>query len=158
MSRTTYAIAIGSNRCGRHGPPVREVAAAIDALKRVIAVAPTIATAPIGPSTRRFANSAVLVRSRADPPKMLRKLKRIEQRFGRRPGRHWGARVIDLDIVLWSGGAWCSRGLTVPHVAFRERGFVLRPLLVIAADWRDPLTGRTVRQLAHEVDRRRPRP
>ncbi|NWM54702.1 2-amino-4-hydroxy-6-hydroxymethyldihydropteridine diphosphokinase, partial [Escherichia coli] len=32
MARTSYAIAIGSNRWGRHGSPAREVAAAIAAL------------------------------------------------------------------------------------------------------------------------------
>lgn len=155
---TTYAIAIGSNRYGRHGPPARAVAAAVAALGEVVAVSPTIASAPLGPSSRRFANAAVLVRSRADPPRMLAQLKRIEREFGRRAGRRWGARIIDLDIVLWSGGAWSSRGLTVPHVAFRERGFVLVPLLAIAADWRDPLTGRRIRHLAHLVDRPRAHP
>jgi 2-amino-4-hydroxy-6-hydroxymethyldihydropteridine diphosphokinase len=56
--------------------------------------------------------------------------------------------VIDLDIILWSDGAWASNGLTVPHPEFRRRDFVLRPLAAIVPDWRDPLTGRTIRQLA----------
>jgi 2-amino-4-hydroxy-6-hydroxymethyldihydropteridine diphosphokinase len=66
--------------------------------------------------------------------------------------------VIDLDILLWSGGRWRTPGLTVPHAALRERRFVLAPLVGIAPDWRDPVGGRTVRQLAHMVDRPRPRP
>ena len=158
MPRSLYAIAIGSNRRGRHGAPEREVAAAIGTLRHVVAASPIVASAPLGPSARRFANAAVLVASRARPPALLAKLKRIEAAFGRRPGRRWGARVIDLDIVLWSGGIWASPGLTVPHAAFRERDFVLKPLLRIAPAWRDPVTRRTVRQLAHAVDRPRPRP
>lgn len=154
----TYAIAIGSNRCGRHGTPRREVAAAIAALPGTVAVAPIASSAPVGPSTRRFVNGAVLVRSDLDPPAMLALLKRIERAFGRRRARRWAARVIDLDIILWSGGAWRDRQLTIPHPVFRERAFVLAPLRAIVPCWRDPATRRTIRQLAHAVDRPRPRP
>jgi 2-amino-4-hydroxy-6-hydroxymethyldihydropteridine diphosphokinase len=63
--------------------------------------------------------------------------------------------VIDLDIILWSGGAWGEKGLTVPHAAFRERDFVLRPLLAIVPAWRDPVSGLSVRQLAARLGRRR---
>ncbi|RDE07178.1 2-amino-4-hydroxy-6-hydroxymethyldihydropteridine diphosphokinase [Sphingomonas aracearum] len=151
-----YAVAIGSNRRGRHGGPQAEVRAALAAL-RPVAVAPLLPSAPLGPSTRRFVNTAALIDTDEEPPALLARLKRIERDFGRRAGRRWGARVIDLDIVFWSGGAFAAPGLCVPHPAFRERGFVLEPLLHIAPHWRDPLTGRTVRQLAHRlraVDRR----
>lgn len=158
MAATTYAIAIGSNRYGRHGPPARTVAAAIAVLPGVIAVAPTMASAPLGPSARRFANSVILLRVTDDPPTLLRRLKAIERRFGRRGARVWGARTLDLDIILWSGGEWRSRALTVPHRSFRDRAFVLAPLATIARDWRDPRTGLRVRHLAHQVDRPRPRP
>lgn len=147
MATTSYAIALGSNRPGRHGPPEREVAAAIAALGPVAAVSPILRTTPLGPSTRRYANAAAIVETDEDPPALLARLKAIERSFGRRAGRRWGARVIDLDIILWSAGAWSDSRLTVPHPRFRERAFVLDPLAAVAADWRDPLTGRTVRQL-----------
>ncbi len=154
----SYAIAIGSNRRGRHGAPADEVRAAIAALDRVSAVAPIVGSAPLGPSLRRYANSVVLVDSSLSPPAMLARLKAIERAFGRRRGRRWGSRVIDLDIVLWSGGCWHDAQLTVPHIAFRERAFVLGPLAQVAPGWRDPVSGRNVRQLRHLVDRARPRP
>ena len=144
-----YAIAIGSNRAGRHGRPVQEVRAAINALGNVVAMSPIIETAPIGPSIRRFANAAVVIASDEAPPTLLARLKAIERDFGRRRGQRWAARVIDLDIILWSGGSWHDRALTVPHAAFRTRDFVLSPLAAIAPDWRDPLTGLSVRQLAY---------
>ena len=55
--------------------------------------------------------------------------------------------MIDLDIALWAGGPWRSKGLCVPHVALRDRDFVLAPLRAVAPRWRDPRTGFTPRQL-----------
>lgn len=156
MARTSYAIAIGSNRRGRHGAPAREVRAAIAALGGVIAVSPILQTPPLGPSKRRFANAVALIESDAEPPALLRRLKAIERAFGRRRGQSWAARVIDLDIVLWSGGSWGEPGLTVPHRLFRTRDFVLAPLASVAPEWRDPLTGRSVRQLRARLTRRMP--
>jgi 2-amino-4-hydroxy-6-hydroxymethyldihydropteridine diphosphokinase len=156
VPRTSYAIAIGSNRRGRHGSPAREVLAAIEALGGVTAASPILHTPPLGPSKRRFANAVALIESDEAPPALLRRLKGIERSFGRRHGQYWGARVIDLDIVLWSGGSWGEAGLTVPHRLFRHRDFVLAPLLRVAPDWRDPLTGRSVRQLHARLTRRLP--
>jgi 2-amino-4-hydroxy-6-hydroxymethyldihydropteridine diphosphokinase len=158
MAAAIYAIGIGSNRRGRHGGPVDEVRAAIDALGAVVARSPVIASAPLGPSIRRFANAAVLIESAETPPMLLDRLKRIETDFGRRRGQRWGARVIDLDILLWSGGIWRDDRLIVPHVGLRNRAFVLTPLAAIVPAWRDPVSARTMRQLAHAVDRPRPRP
>ncbi|KIU26777.1 7,8-dihydro-6-hydroxymethylpterin-pyrophosphokinase [Sphingomonas melonis] len=158
MATAIYAIGIGSNRRGLHGGPAEEVRAAISAIGGVVATSPIIATAPLGPSIRRFANAAILIESDEAPPMLLARLKRIEAAFGRRRGRRWGARVIDLDILLWSEGVWRSDGLTVPHVALAERAFVLAPLRRIAPGWRVPGAMRTIRQLAHTVDRPRPRP
>lgn len=155
MSRTSYAIAIGSNRRGRHGGPAREVAAAIAALGGVTAVSPILHTPPLGPSKRRFANAVALIESDEAPPALLRRVKAIERDFGRRRGQNWGARVIDLDIVLWSGGSWGEPSLTVPHRLFRHRDFVLVPLMQVAADWRDPVTGLSVRQLHARLRRKR---
>lgn len=148
-----YAIAIGSNRAGRHGGPRAEVIAALKAIGRVLATSPIIETTPVGPSSRRFANAAAIIASDEPPPILLARLKAIEAAFGRRRGQRWGSRVIDLDIILWSGGAWADRRLTIPHLAFRDRGFVLEPLCAIAGDWRDPLTGLTIRQLRYRVRR-----
>lgn len=153
MPTTSYAIALGSNRRGRHGSPERELLAAITALGRVTTVSPILQTAALGPSKRRFANAVAILETGDDPPALLARLKGIEGAFGRRPGQRWGARVIDLDIILWSNGAWSSPGLTVPHPHFRTRNFVLDPLARIAAGWRDPVTGLTVRHLRARLTR-----
>ena len=121
---------------------------------RVVAIAPVLQTPPVGPSLRRYANSAAIVETSLAPPDMLALVKRIERGFGRRPGgQRWTARVLDLDLVLWSGGCWAEPGLTIPHPLFRERAFVLDPALAVAPDWRDPLTGLTVRQIHARLTR-----
>jgi 2-amino-4-hydroxy-6-hydroxymethyldihydropteridine diphosphokinase len=148
-----YLIALGSNvRHHRHGLPPAVLHAALAELATggiaVERASHVVSTAPLGPSPRRYANAAALVATDLDPAALLRRLKAIERRFGRRGGRRWASRVLDLDIVLWSGGAWSSPDLTVPHIAFRERGFVLDPAAAIAPAWRDPVSGLTLRQLA----------
>ncbi len=162
--RQRYLIALGSNkRHHRHGGPRQVLCAAIAALAAagvvVEAAAPIVTSAPLGPSLRCYANSAALIATDLAPDELLDLLKTIEGQFGRRAGgQRWSSRVLDLDIVLWSGGAWSSPGLTVPHASFRERDFVLTPTLAIAADWRDPLCNLSLRQLKARLTRPRPMP
>jgi 2-amino-4-hydroxy-6-hydroxymethyldihydropteridine diphosphokinase len=154
MAKTSYALALGSNRRSRHGSPAATVRAALARLAPD-AISTIHATPALGPAGRSFANAAAIVGSDLDPPDMLASLKQVERAFGRRAGRKWGPRVLDLDIVLWSGGAWADAGLVVPHPEMRARRFVLEPLAEIAPGWRDPLTGATVRQLLRRLGRAR---
>ena len=159
MAHWRYLIALGSNRRHhRFGAPAKVLAAALERLAdeglAVEVRSPFIQSAPIGPSLRRYANGAALVETRLDPPALLALLKRVERAFGRRSGgQRWGSRVLDLDIVLWSGGRWISPELTVPHREFRKRRFVLDPAAAIAPLWRDPVSGLTVRQLRARLTR-----
>ena len=155
-----YAIAIGSNRPhGRFGRPPRVVEAAVARLDRdfgLLDASPILINRAHGPAGRDFANAVALVESDHEPPAMLNQLKRIERAFGRRPGKRWGPRVLDLDIVAWSGGKWRSRRLTVPHPELSRRSFVLHPLAAIAPAWR--VAGAlSVRHLAARLARPRPR-
>lgn len=123
---------------------------------RVVAAARMVETAPVGPSLRRYANGAAVIETGLAPPDLLALVKRIERCFGRKPGGpRWTARVLDLDLILWSGGPWSGPGLTIPHPLFRERPFVLAPAVQVAPDWRDPITGLTVRQLHARLTRSR---
>lgn len=165
MATTSYAIALGSNRChGRHGAPPAVIAAAAaamaDAGLTVTACSPIIRSSAIGPAGRGFANAAVLVTTRLGPPALLALLKRIERAFGRRRGRRWGPRVLDLDIAMWSGGHWppghrrAGPGrLAVPHAQLPHRDFVLAPLAAIAPGWRDRRSGLSVRHMLARLSR-----
>ena len=153
-----YVIAIGSNRPhGRFGRPPQVVETAIARLDRdfgLFDASPILLNKAQGGAGRDFANAVALVESDLSPPDMLRALKEVEREFGRRPGRRWAARVLDLDIVDWSGGCWRSPGLTVPHPASATRDFVMEPLAAIAPGWclQPPLTAR---HLAHRLARKR---
>lgn len=155
-----YAIAIGSNRPhGRFGRPPGVIEAAIARLDEAFGLfdaSPVILNAAHGGAGRDFANAVALVVSPFEPPEMLRRLKAIERDFGRRPGKRWGPRVLDLDILLWSGGPWRSRRLTIPHSALDRRAFFLHPLAAIAPAWR--VRGAlTIRHLVGRLARAMPR-
>lgn len=156
-----YAIGLGSNRRhARFGDPRRVLLAALAALEsddiEPVDASPIIASDPVGPSRRRYANAVALVASPLSPPEMLERLQAIEAAFGRRSGQRWSARTLDLDILLWSGGAWSDGNLTVPHLAMTERAFVLGPLRAVAPEWQHPLLARSVRQLAARLVRAKP--
>jgi 2-amino-4-hydroxy-6-hydroxymethyldihydropteridine diphosphokinase len=159
-----YLIALGSNQ--RHpllGSPREVVAAAADlideTLGKVQARSPIIDSAPVGPSQRRYANGALVLKTRLSPVELLAALQWLESQLGRvRRGQRWRARVIDLDVVLWSGGVVVEPHLQVPHPLFRQRDFVLGPAAAIAPAWRDPLTGLSLAHLHARLTRRRPLP
>jgi 2-amino-4-hydroxy-6-hydroxymethyldihydropteridine diphosphokinase len=155
-----YAIAIGSNRPhGRFGRPVAVIAAAIQELERefeLFDVSPILINPAHGGAGRDFANAVALVEAAAEPAELLSRLKAIERAFGRRRGRRWAARVLDLDIVLWSGGSYRSRKLTIPHPGIATRNFVLQPLAAVAPGWR--IRGAlNSTHLTQRLARRRPR-
>ena len=157
-----YLLALGSNmRVGRLGGPRSVLHAAIAELEKrgldVVASAPIIDSAPIGPSLRRYANTVVGVATDLPPDRLWPILRGLEDDFGRRRGgQRWRARPLDCDIVLWSGGIFVSSELAIPHPHFRKRGFVLQPAQRIAPHWRDPVTGLSVRQLAARLTAPRP--
>lgn len=160
-ARTTYqyVIALGSNQ--RHpkiGAPKSIVSATFEALNtrplHVLRHSKLFSSSPVGPSLRRYVNAAALVETTLEPDTLLCHLKNLEARFGRRiSGQAWRARVLDLDIILWSGGIWADPKLSVPHRLFRNRTFVLDPVVTIAPDWRDPISGLSIRHLKVRLDR-----
>lgn len=156
-----YAIAIGSNRPhGRFGRPPHVVQEAIAELDRALTLfdaSPLLLNPASGGAGREFANAVAIAESALDPPAMLDALKAMERAFGRRPGKRWGSRVLDLDILAWDGGRWSDRRLTIPHQSLEQRAFMLLPLAAIAPRWR--LRGAlTTRQLAARLGKRRAKP
>ena len=145
-----YAIALGSNRAlSRILSPAAILRAALARLDappfRLLTASEVIASRPVGPSRRGYANGTALVESPLPPLAMLAALQAIERDFGRKRARRWGERTLDLDIILWSGGRMrLGRRLVIPHPAWTARTFVAAPLARIARHWRDPRDARPV--------------
>lgn len=80
-----------------------------------------------------YVNAVAWIRSMLAPLDLLDKLQEIEQRQGReRNGVRWGARPIDLDILLYGDRQIKHPRLTVPHREMLNRDFVMIPLAEIA--------------------------
>ncbi len=127
--------------------------AELDHAFQLFAASPIIINPAIGGAGREFANAVVLVETDHDPEAMLAAIKAIEREFGRRRGKRWGARVLDLDLIVWSGGRFASRELVIPHPGLANRNFVLGPLCAVAPDWRI-IGASTARHLAARLNKR----
>lgn len=75
-----------------------------------------------------FINAAIKISADLEPLALLDELQRVELELGRVRREHWGARTIDIDILLIDGREISSERLTVPHKFLFERDFALIPL------------------------------
>ena len=106
--------------------------------------------APMGPADQPdYLNAVIELVTELSPLSLLRALQRIEFGHGRvRTGVHWGARTLDLDLLLYDGETIAEPSLTVPHPGIGERVFVLQPLHECAPDLEIPGLGRVGTLLA----------
>jgi 2-amino-4-hydroxy-6-hydroxymethyldihydropteridine diphosphokinase len=111
-------------------------------------------TAPIGGPAGQgaFLNGATVVETSLDPEAVLARLKRMEADLGRRPGRRWGPRCVDLDLLLFGETVLETAGVSVPHPRMAWRRFVLEPAAEVAAEMVHPTTGWTVARLLEHLD------
>lgn len=112
-----------------------------------------IETAPEGVPDAQppYLNGAAVGRTTLEPDAVLRRLLLLEAERGRRRERERAARTLDLDLIFYGDAIIDRPGLLVPHPRFRERRFVLQPLVEIAPDLRDPVSGRTIRELLNAL-------
>lgn len=104
---------------------------------------------PLGPQDQPpYVNAAALLETALAPRKLLDKMLAIEARQGRiRDGRHWHARTLDLDLLLYGSECLEQDGLVVPHPEISRRNFVLCPLAEITHDLFIPGMGRVADML-----------
>ena len=84
---------------------------------------------PMGPQEQPdYINAVIELSTILEPESLLDALQNIEQEQGRVRKERWGARTLDLDILLYGNEIINNDRLIVPHSGIRERNFVLYPL------------------------------
>ena len=105
-------------------------------------------TEPVGDTDQPgFLNAVAQLETGLSARQLLWNLLLIERRLGRVRTRHWGPRVIDLDLLLYGNEVLDQPDLTVPHPELLRRSFVLVPLVELDPLVVHPVTGETL--LAH---------
>lgn len=98
-----------------------------------------------------YLNCAISADTSLSPHDLLVELKKIEWSIGRKPEkRHWGPRILDIDILVFHNEILRTDALTVPHENLLERPFALWPLADVYPEWVCPLphfSGQTVEML-----------
>jgi len=158
VTSTNVAIALGSNLGDREA----HLAFGCSALPGFIThlrQSRWYDTAPVGvsPDQPRYLNGVVVGETSLSPRELLDRLLEIEAAAGRTRSVSPGAvapRTLDLDLILFGDKKIEEPGLTVPHPRFRERLFVLEPLVELAPDWIDPVTGRSISDLLQQARQR----
>jgi len=119
---------------------------------RLLRVSSFYETEPIGFTKQRwFLNCVAEFATQLFPRQLLHRIQRVELQLGRRRSVVNGPRTIDIDILLFGETAVKTPELEVPHPRFRERRFVLAPLVELNPDLRDPVTRRTVCNLLQDL-------
>ena len=150
---TAVAIALGSNL----GDRAAHLAFALDRLRPVLGhlrVSRFVDTEPVGVGWQpTFLNAAAVGDVTLGPRDLLEILLGIERDRGRERPFPNAPRTLDLDLILYGATIVSEPDLTIPHPRFRERTFVLGPLVEIAPHMRDPVTGRTVGEIWEGLQR-----
>lgn len=133
----TALVLLGANLGRRQ----RTLAGAVAAIRRLPGVkveklSRLFETAPVGPSSEPYLNQAVRLRTTRTPMGLLVEFKTLEAAAGRRPGKKWGARLLDVDLVEYGRARLRTPWLSVPHPQMPRRQFAAGPLGDVSPAWR----------------------
>ena len=129
---------LGSNL----GDRLKNLESAVEKLKtlgRVEKISKIYETKPWGGVEQPdFLNSCVKLEREnfIEPLELLKIIKNFEIELGRVKNIRWGARKIDIDILLIDDLIFESEELIIPHINLPNRLFVLEPLSeILPSDW-----------------------
>ncbi len=120
--------------------PTQQVKRALETLSThkaiiVLQSSPWYQSKAIGPGQQPdYINGAVKIQTTLDPYALLEQLQKIENQQGRQRLVYWGARTLDLDLLLYEKKSINSNTLQLPHPEMHKRNFVLFPLFDIAPE------------------------
>jgi 2-amino-4-hydroxy-6-hydroxymethyldihydropteridine diphosphokinase len=146
------AIALGSNLGDRRGH-LSWAAERLGTILTNLRVSSSVETDPVDVPDAQppYLNAAVVGETTLAPKALLDALLGLECVRGRTRTSWRSARTLDLDLILYGDLVCDMPAMTLPHPRFRDRLFVLAPLAEIAADWVDPVTGKSLHALAESA-------
>lgn len=180
-SHCNALIALGANLKSPIGEPDVTLRAALESLARAGATIRAVSRFFQTPAFPRgngpdYVNAAAALEVPWSTTETLAQLHAVEAALGRERVQRWGQRTLDLDLIAFDDlvvpdldthRIWrdlppaeqierTPEQLILPHPRMQDRAFVLVPLCDVAPDWRDPVSGMTVRQMCTalpEVDK-----
>ena len=151
---TLVLLSFGSNLGDRHAM-LDGAWHALGQTESIAAVrlSPFYETEPVGgpEGQPKYINAAGIIQTPMLPIELFKTIQRIETNFGRVRTVRWGARILDIDILLYDNQVVKLPMLTIPHIEMLHRQFVLAPAKDIAADWIHPLTNKTLLEHWQEI-------
>lgn len=140
-------LSLGSNTGNRR----KNIQKALSSLENInikkIKISSLYETSPVGPKQRNFYNISGKFKTDMNPPELLKALKNIEKKAGRKKSFRWGPRIIDIDILFYGSEKINLKNLTVPHKEIKNRLFVLAPMKEISSNFVHPVYRKTVKTL-----------
>ncbi|HEV3006985.1 MAG TPA: 2-amino-4-hydroxy-6-hydroxymethyldihydropteridine diphosphokinase [Pirellulales bacterium] len=115
-------------------------------------------TAPVGgpAGQAKYLNGALAIQTSLAPLAVFERLREIERDLGRRRRQRWGARRIDLDLLLYDQLRLEMPRLNLPHPRMAFRRFVLEPAAEVAADMVHPTSDWSIARLLAHLDESKP--
>lgn len=139
-------LSLGSNLDDRI-KNIKKAIREISKISKIIKISPFYITKPMYYENQPyFINCIVKIKTKITPNILILKLLNIEQKIGRVRTFKNAPRIIDIDIIYYDKIIMNTNDLKIPHPKRLERIFVLKPLLDIEPNLKDPLTQNTVRQ------------
>jgi len=115
---------------------------------RIIKESSVYESQPHGDAKEWYINGVIEIETEMKPELLLTKFKNIERAMGRKKVRKkWGARIIDLDILLYDSLIMNKKNLKIPHPEMHQRKFVLIPLSELGPQVIHPIIGSSISEL-----------
>tara|TARA_Y100000385_G_scaffold146542_1_gene152135 strand:+ start:48 stop:545 length:498 start_codon:yes stop_codon:yes gene_type:complete len=127
MEEHSVVISLGTN-LGDKLKNLNNALSNIEGFGRILNKSRIFCSDPWGyDSENEFLNMGLFIKTSLDPIQLLKKLKSIEKQMGRGPKmtKSYKDRIIDLDILIYSGFTIDNEELCIPHPKIKERKFSL---------------------------------
>lgn len=119
----------------------------------VTASSPLYRTEPVGGPLGQpdYLNAVLKVETTLSALQLLERCFELEQSAGRQRLEHWGARTLDLDLLIYDQLVCATPRLVLPHPLLHQRRFVLAPLCALVPTWQHPVLCQTFESLLNNL-------